>query len=390
LPDWSAARKVLLIRLRSIGDTVLMTPCLAALKALRPDLEIAVVSEPLAAPLLEDHPLVDYLIVAEKSLAGRAKLVRELRRAPYDVAFNLHGGTTATWLARLAGAKCTIGYKGYRHSQRLDLRAPNAEVILERKQLHSVEQQLALLHWAGVPWPLRRPQLSLAVSSDAENRVREKLNAACVAQADSLRTTSAQTNSLPTTPSAQADSLRYIDDIARGHFAVVAPAAAFESKRWTAAGFAQVAKHLRDHWTLPSVVVAGPGQEQLASTVATQAGAVALAGLTLKELIALINLSRAFVGNDSGPMHIAAALRRPLVAVFGSSNPVVWHPWTDSPYQVIGGQGPGAEGQSDTPGQWQKDTNTPDGNGSFAIRRVPANEVIAAVDDVLKLALAPS
>jgi ADP-heptose:LPS heptosyltransferase len=379
LPDWSAARKVLLIRLRSIGDTVLMTPCLAALKALRPDLQIAVVSEALAAPLLEDHPLVDHLIVAEKSLAGRARLVRELRRARYDLAFNLHGGTTATWLARLAGAKWSIGYKGCRHSQRLDLRAPDAEVILGRKQLHSVEQQLALLHWAGVPWPLRRPQLSLAVSGDAENRVREKLNAACVAQ----------TSSLPTTPSAQADSLRYVDDIARGHFAVIAPAAAFESKRWTAAGFAQVAKHLRDHWKLPVVVVAGPGQQQLASAVAAQAGAVALAGLTLKEMMALINLSRAFVGNDSGPMHIAAALRRPLVAVFGSSNPVAWHPWTDSPYQVVAGQRPEARGHIN-PAQWPKDTNTPDADGDFAIRRVPASEVIAAVNDVLKLALAAS
>jgi ADP-heptose:LPS heptosyltransferase len=378
LPDWSVARKVLLIRLRSIGDTVLMTPCLAALKGLRPDLQIAVVSEALAAPLLEDHPLVDQLIVVEKSLAGRARLVRELRREPYDVAFNLHGGTTATGLARLAGAKWTIGYKSYRHSQRLDLRAPDAEVILGRKQLHTVEQQLALLHWAGVPWPLRRPQLSLVVESGVESRVREKLNAVCVAQTDSVHTTSAQ-----------ADSLRYIDDIARGHFAVIAPAAAFESKRWTAAGFAQVVKHLRDHWRLPSVVVAGPGQDQLASTVAKQAGAVELAGLTLKELMALINLSRAFVGNDSGPMHVAAALRRPLVAVFGSSNPTVWHPWTDSPYRVVGGQGPGAGGQIED-AQWPKDTNTPDADGDFLIRRVPASEVIAAVDNVLKLALAAS
>jgi ADP-heptose:LPS heptosyltransferase len=313
-----------------------------------------------------------------------------LRRAGYDLAFNLHGGTTATWLARLAGAKWSIGYKGCRHSQRLDLRAPDAEVILGRKQLHSVEQQLALLHWAGVPWPLRRPQLSLAVSSDAENRVREKLNAACVAQAVSLRTTpSAQTNSLLTTSTAQAVSLRYIDEIARGHFAVIAPAAAFESKRWTAAGFAQVAKHLRDHWKLPVVVVAGPGQQELASAVAALAGAVALAGLTLKELMALINLSRAFVGNDSGPMHMAAALRRPLVAVFGSSNPVVWHPWTDSPYQVVEGQRPGDRGQLN-PAQWPKDTNTPDADGGFAIRRVPAGKVIAAVNDVLKLALAAS
>jgi heptosyltransferase III len=368
LPDWSAARKVLLVRLRSIGDTVLMTPCLAALKAMRADLEITVVSEPLAAPLLEDHPLVDRLIIARKSLASRARLAGQLRRERYDVAFNLHGGTTATWLARFAGAKLTVGYKDHRHSQRLDLRAPNAEVILGRKQLHTVEQQLALVHWAGVPWPDERPRLSVTVSDHAVRGVREKLNAACAAQIGKQG---------------------FIDDMACGHFAVVAPAAAFESKRWPAAGFAEVARHLRDHWRLPSVVVAGPGQEQLASNVAAQANAVALGGLTLKELLALINLSRAFVGNDSGPMHMAAALRRPLVAVFGSSNPAVWHPWTDSPYQIVGGRGPGARRQND-PARWQKDTNTPGTDGDFAIRRLPAREVIAAVDDVLKLALAAS
>jgi ADP-heptose:LPS heptosyltransferase len=76
-------------------------------------------------------------------------------------------------------------------------------------------------------------------------------------------------------------------------------------------------------------------------------------------------------------MHIAAALKCPLVAVFGSSNAEVWHPWTDSPYRIVGGRGTGDGGR--------KDTNTPDADGSFAIRRVPAREVLAGVDEVLEL-----
>src|SRR5258708_5689932 len=163
LPDWSAVRSVLLLRLRSIGDTVLMTPCLTALKSMRPDLKIAVVSEPLSAPLLAAHPLVDDLIVSEKSLTSRARLLSRLRRQRFDVAFNMHGGTTATWLARLSGGGCTIGYKGYRHSRLFDLRAPDPDAILGRKEVHSVEQQLALLHWSGVPWPAN-PRLVLAAS----------------------------------------------------------------------------------------------------------------------------------------------------------------------------------------------------------------------------------
>src|SRR5262245_8525739 len=101
LLDWARVKRVLLIRLRSIGDTVLMTPCLGAIKSWRPESQITVVSEPLAAPLLEDHQLVDRLVTTGTSISSRIHLVRELRRQHFDVAFNLHGGTTATIIAAL-------------------------------------------------------------------------------------------------------------------------------------------------------------------------------------------------------------------------------------------------------------------------------------------------
>src|SRR5215469_12129933 len=105
LPDWRRIKKVLLIRLRSIGDTVLMTPCLGAIKSWRPDIRITVVSEPLAAPLLESHSLVDDLVVSEKGTASRIDLIRGLRRGGHDLALNLHGGTTATIIASLSGSR---------------------------------------------------------------------------------------------------------------------------------------------------------------------------------------------------------------------------------------------------------------------------------------------
>lgn len=370
MPDWSRIRRVLLVRLRSIGDTVLMTPCLEALKAWRPELEITVLLEPLSAPILDAHPLVDQLIVAEKSLTARARLIGRLRRARFDLAFNLHGGTTATLLARLAGARHTAGYKGYRASWMLRLRAPDPNEILGRAKLHSVEQQLALLCWTGVPWPTTRPQLHLTVSSAAEQSVRVKLQAALVASTG--------------------DTRGIDDEMLRSGFAIIAPAAAFESKRWNADGFASVADHLREQWQLPSIVIAGPGQESLAREVATatRGGALSLTGLSLQEVMALTSLARVFVGNDSGPMHIAAAFGRPLVAVFGSSNASVWHPWTDSPYRVIRGRGPGAGGQADADaGNVVIDSSD---DSEFAIRRIPTSKVVAAVDEVLELALAAS
>jgi predicted lipopolysaccharide heptosyltransferase III len=344
MPDWSRVRKVLLIRLRSIGDTVLMTPCLEAIKAWRPGINITVLSEPLSAPILEDHPLLDNLIICNKSLYSRARLVNRLRRERFDVAFNMHGGTTATIMARLAGARHAIGYADYRHTWMLTARAPAPDRILGRRLLHSVEQQLALIHWSGVPWPQARPRLSLAVSKESEASAREKLKA-------------------------------------QGSFAVIAPGAAFESKRWTADGFASVADHLSERWNLPSVIIAGPGQQQLAREVAeaTRSNARMLAGLSLKELIALIGLAQVFVGNDSGPMHIAAALGRPVAAVFGSSDSSVWHPWSDSPYRVV-----------ECDRTLANIADTSGNNRELAIRRIAACDVIAAVDEVLESALAAS
>lgn len=320
-----------------------MTPCLAALKAWRPELHISVLSESLAAPLLEDHPLLDQLIVARKSLGARASLVTQLRKERFDLVFNLHGGSTGTILARLTGARHSVGYRGLPLSWLLSDRAPSPDVILKRSRIHSVEQQLALLGWSGVPWPESRPQLRLAVNPEVRARMRARL-----------------------------------EPLIAGGFGCVVPGAAFESKRWTAQGFADVVDHLKDRWNLSCVVVAGPGQEKLAHEVAaaTRARAGALFGLSLKELAALLEMARVFVGNDSGPMHVAAALGRPIVAVWGSSEPTVWHPWTDAPWLIVG------QGSSKGPSEPGAETGQ-----DSEIKRVAASQVIAAVDNVLEQAL---
>ncbi|HYP27011.1 MAG TPA: glycosyltransferase family 9 protein [Blastocatellia bacterium] len=321
-----------------------MTPCLAALKSWRPDIRIAVVAEPLAAPLLEDHPLVDELITAGPDLSSRARLISGLRRGRFDITFNLHGGTTATIISALSGARHTVGYRGYRCSFLLSRRAPPPDSLLGRSRVHSVEQQLALLRWAGVPWPQGGPRLSLKVSPEAEASVRERLSACRASEMG--------------------------DGPALAPFACLAPSAAMKSKQWSPQGFAEVADHLRERWHLPSVVIEGPGQEHVAGEVvrSSRTKPPIISGLSLKELIALTNRAAIFVGNDSGPMHIAAALERPIVAVFGSSNSDVWHPWARSPYRVVKARPSGpASGEEGDP-----------------IDSIPPGEVLARVDEVMR------
>src|ERR1700745_1635000 len=92
--DWSTIKRVLVVRLRSIGDTVLATPSLMALRRFLPEVELHILLEDWVAPLLDGHPAVDRVITLErKSLSSRARVAREIRSLNYDVVYNLHGGT---------------------------------------------------------------------------------------------------------------------------------------------------------------------------------------------------------------------------------------------------------------------------------------------------------
>jgi len=343
LIDWRQVRRVLLVRLRSIGDTVLMTPCLQALSQWKPDIEIDVVTEPLAAPVLQGHLQVDHLFVTDKSVASRFGFVPRLRRRCFDLAFNLHGGTTAMMLTALSGARHTVGYQGQAGSWLLTNRAPSPALIFGRERIHSVEQQLALLKWAGISLP-DSPRLSIGTDPDAAASVRARLVRSGI-------------------PASTLSSVR---------LAVIAPGAAFDSKRWASRGFTAVIDHLKSRWRLDSLVIAGPGQEPIATDVARSSSANPrlFLKISLAELTALVgSFGCIFVGNDSGPMHIAAAVGCPIVAVFGSSNPDVWHPWTETPYRLLGGE-----------------RGVPDSSVRGAIDRVELEQVIAAVDDVLESA----
>jgi ADP-heptose:LPS heptosyltransferase len=102
----------LVVRLRSIGDTVLSTASLSALRHFLPNAQIDILIEDWIAPLLEGHPHADNIVVLERGgFASRARLARQIRSTKYDVVYNLHGGTTATFLTRASGARHRVGYK---------------------------------------------------------------------------------------------------------------------------------------------------------------------------------------------------------------------------------------------------------------------------------------
>ena len=103
--DWQNLHKVLVVRLRSIGDTVLATPSLIALREFLPNAQIDILLEDWVAPVLKGFDVIDNVLIVSKDMKARLKIASFLRKEKYDLAINLHGGTTATFFVRASGAK---------------------------------------------------------------------------------------------------------------------------------------------------------------------------------------------------------------------------------------------------------------------------------------------
>src|SRR6185295_442998 len=227
--DWSEVRKVLLVRLRSIGDTVLATPSVFALKRFLSNATVDILVEDWVAPLLNSHPHVDNVIVLERGgFMTRARVARELRAANYDVVYNLHGGTTATFLTRATGARHRVGFKSYQYGQLHNHQAPSPLLIWQQPKAHSVEQQLALLGWTGVP-VTDRPRTSLGISPRAAETVDRLLNEA---------------------------------GLSNQNIALIHPAAAFATKQWATQNFGRVVEFLAERG-FTSVAIAAPNEQAL-------------------------------------------------------------------------------------------------------------------------------
>lgn len=352
--DWQSVERVLVVRLRSIGDTVLATPSLHALKRFLPHARIDILLEDWVAPVLDGFADVDRVITIKgRSTQARARVVRELRAARYDVAFNLHGGTTATFLTRASGARQRVGYAEYRYGRLHNHQAPPAHEIWNREDTHSVENQLALLGWTGVP-VTDLPATHLAVTNVAAASVAAKLRAARVNEDYEAYT--ASDNGKP--------------------FALLHPAAAFASKQWAVESFARVAETLHARG-MECVAIAAAHETEIINALIENSGApiTSLANLSLPEVTALAARARLFVGNDSGIAHIAAAVNAPSVIIFGSSSVARWHPWTRAAYEVVREAMPCAPCPGYTCGQF---------DAPECIRRVSVERVTAAIERVLE------
>jgi len=294
---------VLFVRLRNLGEAVLDTANLRALKRYRPDLEITTLVEAIytdlyaADPDIEAMPLVRGAGDRRSSLKARLGVIREIRRRKFAAVINLHGGPTSAQLTAASGAPHRVGASHFRHGYAYNWHIPPAEQILARRDLHTVESQFGWFKWLGLPGD--EPALTqLFVAPRMWASGEAKLRAVGIN---------------PAAP-----------------YVVLAPTNEFYTKRWMPERYAAVAEHLvaRGYQV---VMTGAPTEEQVAQLESVRAATArplaALSSLSIGELTAMIAGSSLLVSNDSGPAHIAAALKVPLVVLFGPASSVRWRPW---------------------------------------------------------------
>lgn len=268
--------RVAVIRLRSLGDCVLTTPALSILKKARPDLQIGVVVEPRFSAVFEGNPDVFALLDPTPSAIFRYRP---------ELCLNLHGGTRSMWMTLASTARVRAGFAHHKASWIYNHPIPRAQQILgEDKPVHTAEHLASAMFHLGVPIS-EIPRASLF--ADPQPR--------------------------------------------HAPYAVIHAVAATPAKTWRAQGFKALAEHLQHEHNLEPVFIAGPGED-----LSAFGSFRTIAGAPLGQTKSLLRGASLFVGNDSGPAHMAAAFGVPVVVLFGPSDPIAWAPWRTSNEVLIG------------------------------------------------------
>ena len=285
---------ILIIKLRYIGDVLLATPVLRALRERFPEARLTMAVNRGTEEVLAGNPDVQEVLVVEKGgLAEQLRFLREVRRRRFDAVIDLTDGDRAAILAGLSGAPLRIGFNE-EHRWRGLLYTTVAHV--GPSSVHRIEHDLAALRPLGIEPKVGQPKLYLSREDDER-------------------------------------AARLLEEVglvgAGGPLVMFQPGARYWFKAWPAERFAALADRLTESFGC-RVVIGGSGQEQkLAEEVRRQARSTptVLAGRTpLRTYAAVLKRCALFVGSDNGPMHMAAALGVPVVALFGPSNPDEWGP----------------------------------------------------------------
>jgi lipopolysaccharide heptosyltransferase I len=305
-PAASGQLRVLIVRLSAFGDCLHAVPVVVALRRHMPNAVIGWAIEELSHSLLKGHPMVDQFHVFPRhafkqkrgNLFERMRSMQRFRREiadmKYDVAIDLQGLTKSGLVSWWSGAKRRIGFKG-EESREFNLVFNNERVVPPEHAVHVVEKNLALLRPLNVRIP-DKPEWVLPDFAEEFEQIKPFLTECGLVKNGSV-----------------------------SRFAVVNPGATWFTKRWPPESFGEVSRELIKRHDL-KVVIPWAGQDELkaAKTIAEVAGTGAFVApdTNLRQLASLTKRATLFVGNDTGPLHLAVAANVPSVAIFGATDPL--------------------------------------------------------------------
>lgn len=301
--DPDRPRKILLLRLRRIGDIVMTTPAVSLLKSFLPDSSLTYLVEEPYRRLVEGLPAVDRVLVvpAKQDRRSFVGLLRRIRRERFDAILDFHGGPRASWITAFSGAKLKVGFaiqgKGFLYDRRVPRRP-------EEGALHSVRSHASLVRALGFEFDdADLPGYQLP-DATAEERAR-------------------------------IGSLQAELGLGEKRFALLHIGAGNAFRDWGEDHHAELATSMigrSEKGDFKIALIGGPQdlgrQERIIARAGASGRIVGLAGrLNLIEMRELMGRAALFVGPDSGPMHVAASTPVPLVALFGPTLPAHFAPW---------------------------------------------------------------
>jgi lipopolysaccharide heptosyltransferase I len=290
-------KNILIIKPSAAGDIICALPVLPVLKKRYPNARIAWLVASHLAPLVQGHPLIDEVIPFERKRFGYLglsftvakhffKFLRRLRSPGFDLVLDLQGLFRSGFFAYATGSHVRIGPAEKRELGWIfyNYRTPSMP-----RDTHIVDRIISIGELLGLDFS--NPEFPVYISDAARDHVAEMLH---------------ENNLIP------------------GRFIEIAPGGTWSSKRWPADRFAELAIRIRNELQMPVAIIGGRGEKKLAEEIIKITGIEEIVDFTgrtyLPELLAMIDAGRALVCNDSGPMHIAVALGKPLTAIIGPTN----------------------------------------------------------------------
>jgi len=303
--ELSKIKKVLIIRPGAIGDVLLTTPFIRALKKALPEAVIDYAAAPFPAKILEGNPYLSNVIVFDKNKYKDAgfigknindlKFYLSLAKNKYDLVFDLFGNLRSALMAFFSGARYRAGF-----TFRVRKHLYNIKVKPAQDPMYNVHYHTQLLTAIGIP-------------EDGE-------------ELDFI---------IP--ESEKAKAAQFINTVKSGGPVIgINPSGTWPTKRWPEEKFGELAGLILNGIKGSSVIVLwGPGEQHMAEKVLkncpVKQGIIIAPQTSLKELAALIGQMDVLVTNDGAPKHIAVAVKTPAVTVFGPTNSISWNP-RDNPY----------------------------------------------------------